>query len=248
MPRLQQGHDSPAEKVVRSVNVPSDCAARGCPLAPTAKGFALPSGNLETSKIALLLETPATEEIVYDISKLPDAADERLRRDVLYGSLDSSYLVRGAPVVGRSGFELFSWALRNVGLDRSQVYLANVLQCYPGKAPDGTVAYPKGDARHAAESCCASLWWRLDKFNPDFSVINFHPAAIVRSAVALPLQIRSFKIAKELADEGHKVVVCCGGKAAKAWLGYGENVTRWCGHVQRETDLTRRLRRERLEI
>lgn len=230
------------------MSVPTECTQCGCPLASTAKGFALPSGNLETSRIALLLETPATEEIVYDIANLPDASDERRRRHALYPTLDSRYIVRGAPVVGRSGFELFSWALKSTGINRSHVYLANVLQCYPGKAPDNTVAYPKGAARRAAESCCVSLWWRLDLFNPTHSIINFHPAAIVRSPVALPLQIAAFRHAKQLADEGHKVVVCCGGKAAKAWLGYGENATRWCGHTQEENNLTKRLRRARLSL
>lgn len=226
---------------------PPDCYIFNCPMAGRAKGFALPSGDIE-SRIAILLETPAAEEISYAISELPDANLEKDRRIALYPTLPVHYRERGAPVVGRAGFELFQWALKASGLTRTDVYLANTLQCYPGKSSDNTVAYPKGDARKRAESCCASLWWRLDTFRPYASVINFHPAAIIRSAVALPLQIAAFRIAKRIADQGHKVLVCCGGKAVQAWFGYGENVTRWCGHVQYETELTRKLRKERLKI
>lgn len=200
--------------------------------------------------MALLLETPATEEIEYDIQKLDDGQEESVRRRDLYPGLDPQHINRGAPVVGRSGSELFSWALRAAGITRRDVYLANVLQCYPGKNPkDGTVAYPKGKNRKLAESCCSSLWWRLDQiFKPDYSIINFHPAAIIRDATPLPLQIAAFVRAKKICNSGAKVLVCCGGKASLAWFGYGENVTRWVGHVQRETELTRELRRRRLSL
>ena len=143
---------------------------------------------------------------------------------LLMGKKDDRKVVHPSHRGDRASFDartrhtLFSWGLKNSGLHESDVC---ILQC-------------------GIDS--------LDTLDADFSVINFHPDDIVKSAVALPLQIAAFKIAKELADAGHRVIVCCGGKAAKAFLGYGENVTRWCGHVQRETDLTRRLRRERLEI
>lgn len=239
---------------------PQACYDAGCPLAESGHGFALPSGNIFEARIALLLETPASEEIAYALEDsgrravssptwdVPDVELELEWRRRLYPDIDAQYLHRGAPVVGRSGMELFAWALRAAGITRRDVYIANVLQCYPGKKPDGTVAYPKGKERKEAETCCASLWWRLDSvFRPDWSVINFHPAAIVRDVTPLPLQIAAFVKAKKLANGGAKAVVCCGGKAAKAWLNYGENVTRWVGHAQRETELTRMLRRKRLE-
>lgn len=237
---------------------PPACSSVGCPQADKGQGFALPSGNIFESRIALLLETPASEEIAYEIETsnrravsspwdVPDAQLELNWRRTLYPSLESDYLHRGAPVVGRSGMELFSWALRASGVSRRDVYLANVLQCYPGKKPEGTVAYPKGKDRRVAEACCAKLWWRLETvFKPDYSIVNFHPAAIIRDVTPLSLQIAAFARAKKLANAGHKVVVCCGGKAASAWMGYGENVTRWVGHVQRETAITRMLREKRL--
>lgn len=234
---------------------PQSCYDAGCPQAGKAKGFALPSGNID-AKIALLLETPAVEEINYvlkeDTSRsgypwdVPDVRTELEYRHALYPTLASDYIGRGAPVVGRSGMELFSWALRAAGITRRDVYLTNVLQCYPGKNDKGEVAYPTKDARKLAESCCARLWWRLEEFRPEFSIINFHPAAIVRSVIPLRLQIAAFVRAKKIANDGHKVVVCCGSKAAEAWFGYGSNVSRWVGHTQQETDFTRMLRARRL--
>lgn len=141
---------------------------------------------------------------------------------LLMGKKDDRKLVRPSHRGDRASFDarsrhtLFSWGLKNSGLHESNV---RILQC-------------------GIDS--------LDTLDADYSVINFHPDDIIKSVVALPLQIAAFKIAKELADEGHKVVVCCGGKAAKAFLGYGENVTRWCGHTQKENELTRRLRRARM--
>ena len=143
---------------------------------------------------------------------------------LLMGKKDDRKVVHPSHRGDRASFDarthhtLFSWGLKNSGLHESDVC---ILQC-------GIDA--------------------LDTLNADFSVVNFHPDDIIKSVVALPLQIAAFKIAKELADEGHKVVVCCGGKAAKAFLGYGENVTRWVGHCQKETELTRKLRRERLGL
>ena len=129
-----------------------------------------------------------------------------------------SHSMGRADIDARTHHTLFSWGLKNSGLHESDVC---ILQC-------GIDA--------------------IDTLEADFSVINFHPDDISKSVVALPLQIAAFKIAKRLADEGHKVVVCCGGKAAKAWLGYGENVTRWCGHTQKENSLTRRLRKDRMSL
>lgn len=239
------------------MNRPQACFDIGCPLAAQGQGFALPSGDIHTSRLAFLLETPATEEINYDLSQtnrrsvpspwdIPDVPAELERRSLLYPHLVGAYLRRGVPVVGRSGMELFSWALRASGIGRRDVYIANVLQCYPGKGKDGTVAYPTGKDRKHAESCCASLWWRLDSiFKPDIAVINFHPAAIIRDVTPLSLQIAAFTRAIRFVQDGYKVLVCCGGKAAKAWFGYGDNVTRWVGHYQRETNLTRQMRAER---
>jgi len=147
---------------------------------------------------------------------------------LLMGKKDDRKVVHHSHSMDRASFDarthhtLFSWGLKNSGLHESDV---RILQC-------------------GIDALDTWMLW----LEADFSVINFHPDDISKSVVALPLQIAAFKIAKRLADEGYQVIVCCGGKAAKAWLGYGENVTRWCGHTQKENSLTRRLRKDRMSL
>lgn len=248
---------SSSERIALIIRPPA-CTEVGCPQASKGRGFALPSGDPRTARICLLLETPAEKEVEYDLVQIerlggslpwdvPDIRAELDSRVQLYPDLDSVYLRRGAPVVGPSGVQLFAWALKSAGIQRRDCYVANVLQCYPGKAKDGAVAYPKGEDRKRAESCCAKLWWRIEEeFKPDVSMINIHPAAIIRSAVAFPVQWHVFVQAKKFVREGARVLVACGGKAAEAWFNYGGNVMKWAGHWQRETEITRRLRKERL--
>lgn len=236
---------------------PQACFDAHCPQAGKSQGFALPSGDPHATKLCILLETPAKDEIEYDISlksltrirgylwDVPDYDLEIERRKSLYPGCD--HISRGVPVVGAAGIQLFASALKAVGLQRRDCYIANVLQCYPGKDSKGEVAYPKGDARHTAESCCARLWWRIEQeFKPTISLINIHPQALNYNVVAFPVQVAVFAQAKKFMREGHKVVVACGAKAASSWFGYGENVTKWAGHWQHETDLTRTLRARRL--
>lgn len=233
---------------------PPSCADSGCPLASKGRGFALPSGDPHTAKICLLLETPDEKEVEYDLTRsdhympwdVPDTLIELERRTQLYPGLDVSYLRRGAPVVGSNGVQLFAWALKSAGIQRRDCYIANVLQCYPGKGKDGNVAYPKGEERKKAESCCSKLWWRIDSlFQPTISIINIHPAAIIRNSVAFPVQWHVAVQTKKFVQSGAKVLMACGAKAAEAYLGYGGNTMKWAGHWQVENELTRRLRRER---
>lgn len=119
-----------------------------------------------------------------------------------------------------------------------------VSNCWPPKGKTGS-NYPTGVERKKSEGCCLQTWNRLDEFAPTAAVVTFHPAALLRDVTPLPVQIRAFERAKWLMSQGHRVVVCCGGKAAAAWFDYAENVSRWSGHFQVESDYTRARRSER---
>jgi hypothetical protein len=224
---------------------PQPCFECGCPLAGKSKGFALGSGDPKKAKMALLLETPASNEIAFLTKELHDGLAEMARRDARFPELADTRFTRvGAPVVGPTGNELFQWALKPLGLHRADLFIENVLHCWPPQTKQGN-HYPVGNERKKAEGCCSQIWNRLDEFGPTAAVVNFHPAAIIREVTPLPIQIRAFERAKTLMLQGHRVVVCCGGKAADVWFGYASNVTRWAGHFQLESDFTRAKRAER---
>jgi uracil-DNA glycosylase len=145
--------------------------------------------------------------------------------------------------VGKAGFELWGWALPPVGLARKDIFIDNTLRCLPPR--NGDSAYPKGAERKRAEAHCRQ-YDRWNKFNPDIIVETLHPAAIVREPTPLWLQIKDFEKARDFAKRGLKVLVLCGGKAVKWFLGYGDNVTKWRGHYEYNSQAARERRSERL--
>lgn len=230
--------------------VPSQCVAAACPMSSVAKGFACHSGALPPrSGIAVLLESPGPDEPVFLVKDLVDGAAEVERRRTQYPELESRWVNVGAPVVGRAGTLMWSWILGPMGLQRSDVAVFNTLHCYPGKDATGAFAYPKGSVRKKAEATCASLWLQgLMAWEPTVSVVAMHPSAISRDVVPLPMVLRAVERAKVFAAKGERVLLLMGGKAAKHWMGYAENTTRWCGHWQRETAYTRARRAERWDF
>jgi hypothetical protein len=191
--------------------------------------------------------------------------EEIARRRAAYPELEERFILRGAPVRGASGQELRTWALPMAGggLELEDCFLENVLHCAaPGH--DEKNLYPKGLERLKAESCCAHWNRALPKREGplstlmhavpdiiDVSIVSLHPAGLLKDKgggiVALPLQADTFKKARAFAKAGRKVLVLAGGKAAKWFLGYGEQVTRWCGHFQEETEETWQRRMQRIQ-
>jgi hypothetical protein len=225
---------------------PQECRDINCPMASIGHGFALPSGDFTKAKIVCLLETPATNEIQWPIKDLPDGQAEFARRRVQYPNLAPRNIEVGAAVVGKAGATLFSWMLEPLGIYRVDIGLVNTLHCYPGKKPDGTIAYPIGDIRKRAEACCSTLWWNvLREWKPSIAIICLHPAAISREPSPLPICLKAIEKAKHFSLQGEKVLIVMGGKAAKAWLGHSENTTIWCGHYEIESDYVRLKREER---
>lgn len=146
---------------------PNYCYEVNCPLANKGKGFALGCGD-PNSKIAIMFERPANDEISYSFGgpRPPSIPLERWnkilewqkgeyeRRKKAFPELDTpdqrKFLVNGAPVRGMSGAEIRQWVLPYVGGGELESYfLENVLHC---GAPDNQ--YPSGDIKEVAEACC----------------------------------------------------------------------------------------------
>ena len=243
---------------------PAYCYDSGCPLASKGRGFALGCGA-STSPISILFERPSDDELAYTFggpcpSKIPPAAwaemvkwqeEEVQRRHAAFPELEARFTHRGAPVRGMSGAELRQWVLPTVGGGRLEDYfLENVLHCSAPKNA-GDDSYPIGEERAAAEACCAH-WNRVARPKTfDVAITSLHPASMLKSQgggiVALPLQIDTFAKARAFAKEGKRVLILAGGKAAKFILGYGEAVTKWAGHYQKETEGTWLKRNERIQ-
>lgn len=193
----------------------------------------------------LLLENPGNQEVGYIVRELFDGPAEIQRRRERFPEIaDSRFVTLGAPIVGPSGNETFQWALKQLNIQRSDLFIDNCLRCLPPKGKTDS-HYPTGAERKLSEGVCTKLWSRIDEFAPTAAIINFHPAAILRDVTPLPVQIRAFEKAKWLMSKGYRVIVCCGGKAADLFFGYGSNVTRFAGHWQVESDFTWARRRER---
>lgn len=74
---------------------------------------------------------------------------------------------------------------------------------------------------------------QLSQHNPTIALITLDPARLPREITPLTLCIEDLKKARDFVASGETVVVCCGGKPAKALLGYGANAAKWRGSYQR---------------
>lgn len=232
---------------------PDYCYESGCPLAHKGRRFVLGSGDPTHARIAVGLEAPGGDEIVFDLRE-PEAnrkvfttkeeCDAEIavrKRD--YPTLPLKFIYRGVALVGKSAFELMQWALPPVGLKRRDIFIDNTLRCLPPRNGDSN--YPKGAERKRAEACCRH-YDRWDKFKPDVSIVSMHPAGIIREPTSLWLQVKNFEKARDFAKRGLKVLVLAGGKAVKWWLGYADNVTKWQGHYEFNAQSAQERRAERL--
>lgn len=210
----------------------------GCPLAGVGTGFVLGGGDPKTAKLAVQFEAPGKDEVIADVTDV----EELRRRRERYPELEEQFIKRGIPVVGKAGGIFWGWGLAAIQYTRRDIFVDNTLRCLPPK--QGNSQYPKGAVRKRAEACCR-VYDRWEEYNPTVALINIHPAAIAREPTPLVLQIKTFERAKDFVEQSERPLVLCGGKATGAWLGYGENVTKWCGSHQKETQKVKELREGR---
>jgi hypothetical protein len=172
------------------------------------------------------------------------------RRMKSYSQLNLRIISRGVPLVGKTG-AFWSWrVLKPMGIDPHSLFRDNTLRCWPPKRGDSN--YPIGEERLQAEKCCRQ-YDRFDLFSPDLAVVAFHPASLLgsreggkggRDITPLYLLSAAVKKARDFVDLGHRVVLLLGGKATKAWLGYGEQVTRYNGHYAWSREMATRFQED----
>jgi uracil-DNA glycosylase len=163
------------------------------------------------------------------LATAPDIDAEIKRRKNAYPDIPVQNLYRGAPVVGKSGALLNQWVLPQVGLRRDELFIDNTLRCLPPRVDDKN--YPVGDEKKQAERCCRH-YDRLREFKPDALVMTIHPAALLREVTPLPLMVKDMEKARDFSVAGAKTLIFMGGKAAKAFMRYGENIARWRGSYE----------------
>lgn len=217
------------------MSLPQPDGCRGCALHGIGQGFVLGLGDPARARLQIMCEAPYRGEVS---ARVTDEA-ELMRRRAAYPDLEERFIRQGAPLQAESGAVMDWWILKNLGVQRQEVFLDNTLRC----ALDLTTPkYPTGNVRKQAEAFCR----RWDRFNaPTVSVVTIHPAAIARDPAPLPMVMASFRRALDFAGQGERPLMLCGGKAAQTWLGYGSNPTRWVNHyeVNDERSVQRRVRR-----
>lgn len=227
-------------------SVPQQCG--DCPQAPISKGFSLSSGLMPPkSGICILLENPDSNDCANRTKDLADGLIEIKRREALYPGLEEKWIRLGSPATSWDDIitTMWNWILSPMGLQRSDVGLYFTLNCFPGRDGSRKLLWPKGDFRKKAEATCAGLWLGpLLAWDPTVSVVGMAVASRSDST-PIPIALRAVEKAKMFAKQGERVLLLMGNRAARHWLGYGENSTRWAGHWQRETEGTRRRRSER---
>jgi uracil-DNA glycosylase len=201
-----------------------------------SRGFVLGSGNPKLARYAFVLEAPGREEVSFRLAPVTGRAffddvrsvtDELRIRERDYPLLESSFRVRGAPVVGASGAQLQYQAWPKAGINRNEVFLDNTIRCLPPKSKNGA-AYPTGKIKSSAEACCRQ-YDKFDQFRPDTFVTSLHPAGILRDITPLPLQVKDMEKVRDFTAQGRRVLALLGGKAVQAFLRFGGNVTKWRG-------------------
>lgn len=187
---------------VELITKPESCES--CPYRTIGSGFCPDEFNSE-AKIAVLLEAPGEDEILYH-----------------------------RPLWGRAGRAwLYQLVVKN-GRRREDVTICNTLRCRPhgnGTPKDKWNDYPKGKLRTAAEKYCRQYDDVLVSWKPDCFVVTIHPAALLRTSAFTRLVRKDVAKAFALADKGYRPLVLMGDKAMHLSAPHLRGgVKNWRGH------------------
>jgi hypothetical protein len=70
----------------------------------------------------------------------------------------------------------------------------------------------------------------VSQFAPTVALITLDPYKLTREITPLTLVQEDFRKARDFVASGERVMVLCGGKVAKEYLGYGQNANKIRGH------------------
>jgi hypothetical protein len=73
----------------------------------------------------------------------------------------------------------------------------------------------------------------ITQFAPAVALITLDPYKLTREITPLTLCVEDFRKARDFVASGERVMVLCGGKVAKEYLGYGSNAQKLRGHYTR---------------
>lgn len=208
-------------KIRADSHKPVQCA--GCPLEHIGVGFV--PGTFKQQPLIII--APETHQAASNIAA--NLSDARL---AFCGEAPAhdEYLA-GRPFAGKAGGVLKSWVFDNAGVSFDDVMIDNVIRCVqPGnELPDKPVLT-------AARKHC-SVYDRWAEFAPEIDVVTFHPAALLRDIVPLPLVVHDVGRARELSEKS-RVRVLLGKTAVQKFYGYISNLTRWRGNVERQPNIS----------
>lgn len=200
---------------LRVVDKPAECA--GCPLVHKGKGFV--SGIVQGKPLWVvenghaILNPEATtllDQVNLGFCGEAPALDELLQQK---------------PFSGRAGQLLQHWAFEPAGVDFNDCLVDNVLHCVQ---PDNELP-PVEELRPAIVHCRRYSVWK--QWGAQRDMLTYHPAALLRDPVPLPLLVHDIGRAREMSEEGVKTRVLLGSASIGAFHPYATAVSRWRGHV-----------------
>ncbi len=181
------------------------------PMAYKGSGFC-PDYVPTNPKIAMLLEAPGENEI-----------------------LDHS------PLVGKAGKFWTKRLIEVLGYTREDVLISNCGRCRPGSDNQ----FPTGFLRKQVLECCrhydtkhgaadgSLLKGGISQFAPNFYIVSYHPASILRTPALYRPTLRAVEFAFQKYKEGYRPCVLMGGVATSLVapeLGKEPNLKRWQRH------------------
>lgn len=134
------------------------------------------------------------------------------------------------PFVGKAGQVLRQWVFGNAGVDIDECLIDNTIRCVqPGNEMPGVEIL-----RKAQEHCRQyDVWEHMnDGKGPEYDLLTFHPAALLRDCVPLPLVVNDVGKARRMVEEGKSVRILLGKTAFEKYQPYAQSVGKWRGHVE----------------
>ena len=114
-------------------------------------------------------------------------------------------LVDNVPIAGHSLRSFQHLVLMPLKLNVEDLLLCNVLRCFP---PDGKI--PPGSEKLKAVLHCRRHGKELRAFGPTHTLITYEPFDLFKNPNIEKFLLGAFKIAKDMAEKGNRVLVLCG--------------------------------------
>lgn len=182
---------------------------KGCPLENSGIGFVPPTvAGKPASNLSLV-------NIKLGICGEAPAIDE---------------LEQQRPFVGRAGQVLRQWVFGNAGVDIDECLIDNTLRCVQQNNEMPPVEILRKAQKHCAQY---DVWEKMNSGRgPEYDLLTYHPAALLRDIVPLPLVVHDVGRARRMVEEGKSVRILLGKTAYERFQPYAGSVGKWRGHYE----------------